>query len=60
MGLLGGGMKTFDGYYGIDDDYGIIGYGYQCPYCEHYNNFVDEDDTEQECSNCEEVATREG
>lgn len=53
-------MKTFDGYYGIDDDYGIIGYGYQCPYCEHYNNFVDEDDTEQECSNCEEVATREG
>lgn len=45
-------MKYFDGFIAEDDGYGIVGYSYECPYCEKFNRFVDEDDYEQTCGEC--------
>lgn len=37
----------------IDDGYGIIGAGFECPNCEHMNMFCETDDLTVECEECE-------
>lgn len=49
-------MKYFDGFIAENDGYGIVGYSYECPYCGHFNRFVNEDEYEQTCESCDEVS----
>lgn len=41
-------------YIGIHDGcgYGVVGYGFRCQYCEAFNMFVDEEESEQICEEC--------
>ena len=36
-------------YLPLTDDYGIIGFFYKCPKCNHENNFRDSDDGCEKC-----------
>lgn len=38
--------------YGLNDGYGIVGFGYTCPHCGHSNEFIDEEDETHICSKC--------
>lgn len=38
-----------------NDDYGIVGWSFTCPYCGYENRFVDEQESEQVCDECELV-----
>jgi len=42
-------------YFGINDGYGIVGYGYICEKCGKEHRFVSEEEAEVECENCEHV-----
>lgn len=41
-------------WYGISDDYGVVGTGWDCPYCEEEHNWVFFNDLEDvvACDNC--------
>jgi len=40
-------------YIGLDDGYGIVGYGFKCDYCGKFNNsFVFGNDEELDCEYC--------
>jgi len=45
-------MKIKAIYYGLDDGFGVVGYGYVCPRCKINNEFVDETETDHKCSGC--------
>ena len=51
-------MKTFK-WYGINDGYGIVGVGFECPYCKQENNFVCDYFEEKTCENCGEKSLPE-
>lgn len=42
-------------YYPLCDDPGIIGYGFECPNCGAANDFVDERQSDHECTECQEI-----
>jgi hypothetical protein len=37
------------------DGYGIVGYSFRCIYCNELNRFVDEEESEHVCSNCDKT-----
>lgn len=44
-------------WYGLDDGYGVVGTGWECPYCEHNHNWVtSEQDEEFKCEQCGETS----
>ena len=49
-------MKYFEGFVAENDGYGIVGYSFICPYCDHFTRFVDEEDDGQVCESCGEVS----
>lgn len=47
-------MSRENEYIGINDGYGVVGYGFDCQHCEAWNMFVDEEESEQVCEDCGE------
>lgn len=43
--------------YGLNDGFRIVGWGFECPYCEYRNEFVDEEEEQHECERCENTVT---
>lgn len=44
-------------WYGLDDGYGVVGTGWECPYCDHAHNWVtSEQDEEFKCEQCGETS----
>jgi hypothetical protein len=39
-------------FYAENDGYGIVGWSFDCPYCNYANRFVDESDSDHECGKC--------
>ena len=51
-------MKIKAIYYGLNDGFGIVGYGFICPSCKYANDFVDEEESEHECGKCGRLVVR--
>lgn len=49
------GKKAFE-WYGLNDGYGVVGVGFECPYCGKENNFVCDDFEEKECESCHKIS----
>jgi methionyl-tRNA synthetase len=47
--------RVYNFYYPENDGYGIVGYSFECLYCEKENRFVNEDKEEHTCEHCGKV-----
>lgn len=48
-------MEKVD-WFSINDGYGIVGYGFICPYCGHANKWVSTNEDRYECEKCHAVS----
>lgn len=39
--------------YGINDGWGIVGYGFECPNCESRSGFINYTESEHACEDCD-------